>query len=104
MNRLSFYNKVWNDDEKVFEFDFLWSNMNKFEMLYEPGYYRVSSTDFMRPDLISHKLYGTTDYWWVICLVNGIDNPLEDIKLGTILKAPTKLDLYNFYRKYRIQA
>lgn len=103
MNRLAFYNKNWNSRDEVFELDFLWSNMDKFEMLYEPAYYRVISRDAMRPDLISYRMYGTVDYWWVVCLVNGIDNPLEDLKLGTLLKIPTTLDIYNFYRKYRIQ-
>lgn len=103
MNRMAFYQKVWNDENDVFELDFLWSNMDKFEMVYTPSHYRVVGVDWMRADMISYRMYGTVDYWWVICLVNSIDSPLEDIQLGTVLTIPNKLDIYNFYKRYRVR-
>lgn len=103
MDRTLFYQKLWNTEGNVFELDFLWSNMDKFAMTYTPSYYRVISSDAMRPDKISHRVYGTVGYWWVICLVNGIDSPLEDIVTGTLLKIPNRLDIYSFYRKYRVR-
>lgn len=41
-----------------------------------------------RPDLISTKVYGTPDLWWVIYEFNGIMNPLFDLKIGQILRIP----------------
>jgi len=87
----------------VDELDFLWSNMDKFTMSQEPGYYRVSTIDGMRPDKVSYKAYGTVNYWWVICLANGIDSPLETLEVGTLLKIPSKYDIYNFSKKYRVR-
>jgi hypothetical protein len=54
--------------------------------------YTVTKEDEMRLDLISYKLYGTTDYMDIIWNVNNIDNPLN-IKQGTVLIYPsTDLD------------
>ena len=99
MNRLNFYNVVTVDE--VPELDFLWNSLSDFEMRYAPAYYRVVGGDVMRPDLISYKCYGTSDFWWVIMLVNKIDNPLVDIVEGQVLTIPNQLDLYDFQREYR---
>ena len=103
MDRTLFYKKIWNEEGQVDELDFLWSNMSKFTMTYNPAYYRVISTDAMRPDIISYRMYGTTNYWWVICLVNAIDNPLEDLAIGILLQIPNKMDIYTFYRRFRVR-
>lgn len=101
MNRTNFYHEVTVNNTK--ELDFLWNSLSDFKMDYEPTYYRVSATDVMRPDLISFKVYGVVDFWWVICLVNDISNPLVDIELGQILKIPNKIDIYNFQRSHRVR-
>ncbi len=41
-----------------------------------------------RPDLLSYEVYGTTDYWWVICLANDIIDPFEQFKAGKQIKVP----------------
>lgn len=38
--------------------------------------YRLQYEDYMRPDLISLKIYGTQDYWWIILRCNP---KIEDI-------------------------
>ncbi|MCK5020164.1 MAG: baseplate wedge protein 53 [Candidatus Peribacteraceae bacterium] len=57
------------------------------------------------PDVLSYKIYGTPDYWWVICLVNDIhdiqdDWPLTDQELTdyTTKKYPlnTKYDIHHY--------
>ncbi len=101
MNRLTFHNKVTVGDHE--ELDFLWNSLSDFKMTYEPTYYRVVAIDVCRPDLISYKVYGTTEFWWVICLVNNINNPLVDIVPGMILKIPNQLDLYSFQRTRRVR-
>ena len=101
MDRTNFY-KV-NTVTNVNELDFLNNSLSNFTMSYEVDYYRVSASDVMCPDMISKKVYGVEQFWWVICLVNNIVNPLLDIKVGTILKIPNKLDIYSFQRKYRLR-
>ena len=41
-----------------------------------------------RADLISFYSYGTVDYWWLICLVNEIDDPLQGLPSGKQIKIP----------------
>jgi hypothetical protein len=36
--------------------------------------------------LISYENYNTIHLWWLICLINGIDNPVNFPENGTILK------------------
>jgi hypothetical protein len=85
------------------ELDFLWNPLSNFSMMYEPSYYRVTEVDGMRPDLISYNVYGTVQYWWIVCAANDIINPLIDIEVGAVLLIPNKLDITRFQRKYRVR-
>jgi hypothetical protein len=100
MNRTKFYNSVVVDG--ITELDFLHNPLSSMELRYEPTYYRTTDTDVMRPDLISYKCYGSVDFWWVLMLVNDIDNPLLDLVSGTILIVPNLLDVYDFRRRYKV--
>ncbi len=101
MDRLKFYEKVTVDNQE--ELDFLDNSLSKFIMNYEVDYYLVSEIDLMRPDMISYKNYGTVNYWWVICLVNNIFNPFNDLYVGQQLKIPNVQDIYEFYKKYALR-
>ena len=101
MNRTKFFNKVVVGG--IEEIDLLYHNLSEFKMKYDPVYYRVDIHDINRPDLISYRNYGTVGYWWVICLVNSIQNPFEDIEIGDIIKIPNRLDIYDFNKKYRMR-
>lgn len=101
MDRTNFYHVEVVD--KVNELDFLHNALSEFTMVYPPSYYRVNGTDLMRPDIISYKFYDTVRFWWIIMLVNGIDNPLTSIEVGQILKIPSKLDIYDFEKKFRVR-
>jgi len=35
---------------------------------------------------ISYHVYKTTELWWLICLLNKIENPLKQPEPGTVLK------------------
>jgi hypothetical protein len=101
MNRSKFFQTV--TVEGVQELDFLWNSLGKFTLSYEPSYYRTNSDDVARPDLISYKVYKTVKYWWLICIVNSINNPLIDIEEGMILKIPSIHDILNFYQNYALR-
>ena len=101
MNRTNFFNIVTVSGTQ--ELDHLWNSLSNFEMKYNPNYYRVVTADLMRPDLISYKNYGTVEFWWIICLVNNIDNPLIDLEIGQILSIPAQQDVYSFQRKFRVR-
>jgi len=101
MDRSNFYQKFTLNT--VTQLDFLYNPLSKFEMIYDPDYYRVTGEDDMRPDKISFKMYGTPEFWWVLMLVNDISNPLVDIDPGLVLTVPNRIDIYNFQKKYRLR-
>tara|TARA_R110000765_G_scaffold92610_1_gene174887 strand:- start:1729 stop:2025 length:297 start_codon:yes stop_codon:yes gene_type:complete len=41
-----------------------------------------------RPDLISNDVFGTPNYWWLICTANNILDPFEELKAGKTIKIP----------------
>ena len=54
--------------------------------------YVIESRYDKRPDLLAHKLYGTTNLWWVFALRNPdlLVDPLEDFVSGLKIFTPTK--------------
>jgi hypothetical protein len=98
MDRTNFFNTT--DIGNGFEYDHLDTTLSRFTSTYPVSYYRVQGDDIMRPDLISYKVYGTVNYWWLLCFVNEIQNPLTDIEVGQLLKIPSQLDIYTFFKKY----
>jgi hypothetical protein len=101
MDRLKFYTEETVENTK--ELDFLNNSLSKFTMNYDVGYYLVMETDLMRPDMISYKNYGTVNYWWIICLVNNIFDPFNDLFIGQQLKIPNALDIFEFYKQYSLR-
>jgi hypothetical protein len=101
MKRTKFYNTTTVNGKK--EVDMLWNTLSSFTLKYDPIYYRISSHDISQPDLISKKMYNTERYWWIILVVNGIMNPLLDIVEGSIIKIPNILDIYEFYKTYKVR-
>lgn len=43
---------------------------------------------------LSYRVYGRMELWWLICVINKIDNPVQLIQAGTLLKIikPSYLD------------
>tara|TARA_R110000737_G_C14226328_1_gene421940 strand:+ start:187 stop:486 length:300 start_codon:yes stop_codon:yes gene_type:complete len=41
-----------------------------------------------RPDLLSFKIYGTPDYWWLLCAANKIIDPFEQLTAGKQIIVP----------------
>lgn len=101
MDRTSFY-KIVNIGNGS-EFDHLYNNLSKFTMIYPITYYRVKEEDIMRLDLVSYKAYQTVDFWWLIGVVNKIENPLLDISVGDLLIIPNILDIYAFYKEFSLR-
>ena len=85
------------------ELDFLWNTLSEFTMNHTPGYYRATAGDVKRMYRISEKVYDTPQFWWIIALANGIENPLSDVPPGTLLIIPNILDIYAFQKKYRVR-
>lgn len=39
---------------------------------------------------LSYSLYGTTYLWWLVCIINGIQNPFDPINAGKQIKVLKK--------------
>lgn len=96
----------------ISEKDMISSPVNTYEFKREFSKYVLQFEDYMRPDRISQKIYGTQDYWWIILKINP---ELEDIwndmvitdeqekvypdafKIGDIIYVPNLLDLQELY-------
>lgn len=48
-----------------------------------------------RPDLLSYELYGNSNYWWTIVLINRnqLIDPIRDLKAGMLIRVLSKADI-----------
>ena len=51
------------------------------------GYYTIRAED-KRPDMLSYRIYGETQYWWVLMWYNNFLKP-QDLKIGAVIKYPS---------------
>jgi len=58
--------------------------------------YYTEDTDWW--DNISYKYYETEVLWYLICLINDITNPFEEMVAGRQVKVLKKTFLYNIFR------
>lgn len=58
------------------------------------GKYIVSSFEVGRLDSISYKIYGSTQFWWILLLYNGYSS-VDEVTVGTSLNYPSLLSLEN---------
>ena len=47
-----------------------------------------------RLDVLANKYYADPSLWWVIAMANNIMDGLETVKLGTVLRIPPILNIY----------
>lgn len=69
-------------------------NDNSFYELYE-----VDNNDWW--DSISYRFYNTPQLWWVICIVNNITNPFEELYPGKVLRILKNSYIYNILKEIR---
>ena len=53
--------------------------------------------DERNPQLISYKLYGDTQYWWVLMIYNDIVLPFDELVPGKMLAYPSLSDLAELF-------
>ena len=49
-------------------------------------------------DNISYKYYQTPALWYIICIMNNILNPYEEIEKGQLIKIIKQVYLYNIFK------
>lgn len=96
-NRTNFLKKTLVDS--VNEYDLVTNSINTFTFSREKSYYRVQEADIQRPDLIAIRAYKDVEamkYWWVLCYINNIMDPWNDIAINDVWLIPDKKDLEEF--------
>ncbi len=51
--------------------------------------YILQAADVPFPELLSYKKYGTTDYWWILLMFNGVIDPIKEMSAGKLWSIPT---------------
>lgn len=62
-------------------------------------FYQAEENDWW--ENISYKYYGTVNLWWLIAMVNNVNNPFEDMEPGKNIKVLKKSYLYIILRDIR---
>jgi len=60
------------------------------------GGHRVVQSDEYRPELMSYKIYGHTQYWWILLLYNDILT-VDDLTFDKTIAFPLLDDLETIY-------
>jgi hypothetical protein len=58
--------------------------------------YVVTHVDTANAPGLAHSIYGDKSYWWILCMFNGILNPISEIAPGTVLRLPSLVDINNY--------
>jgi hypothetical protein len=56
----------------------------------DQGYtlWQIRDIDVGRLDRVSHEVYGTSAYWWMIAHANAFRNPIRDMVVGEFMRIP----------------
>ncbi len=83
------------------EYDMLSSNWDLFEINNPITYDNVLILDLHRPDKLSFRIYGDSQYWWILCKFNHIDDVWNDMNIGDDLIVPSMADIEDFYARVK---
>ena len=99
-NRTNFFSKF--DVDSVLECDLILNNWEKFKIKRPTTFYKVIEDDCgAMPRILSLKLYGRVDWWFVIGKINGIEDWFNDLIPNQVLIVPDQLDISDWYMQIR---
>lgn len=71
------------------------SYINRIPNLELQAQYVLQAQDVPFPELISFKNYGTTDFWWVLLMYNGVIDPIAEMQAGIVWGIPSYASIQN---------
>lgn len=98
---LNLFNILQNLEDKNYFFN-IWKGYEVNEEIYVNTYYemyKVEDGDYW--DSISYKYYQTPYLWWILVIVNGVNNPFEYLEDGKEIFILKKEYLYNFLKEIK---
>ena len=93
-----------NTINSVYECDLPYSGFHEYEFKKPFSFYTIKETDIQRPDLLSYKLFGRPNYWWVLMKLNAIEDIWNDLYVGLVISVPDDDDIQNliiFMQEYK---
>jgi hypothetical protein len=83
------------------EYDLLSSNWDLFEINYPISINTVQVLDINRPDYLSTRIYGGSEFWWILCKFNHIDDIWNDMYVGKEIVVPNMQDIIEFNERVK---
>lgn len=80
----------------ILEPDLLTNHFKDFEFSRQKKFYTITTDDIKRPELLSIKLYGKMNYWWIIMKVNNVEDIWNDLVVGDVISVPDVRDIEDF--------
>lgn len=66
--------------------------------------YEVKEDEETRPDLLSHRVFKTSELSWLVMLVAGVDDPFDSLPVGYELEFPPMAIVRSMIREVRESA
>jgi len=86
----------------VLEQDLLDNNWDLFEIKRPMTFFTVGRSYIGRPDLLSLKLYGKMNYWWILAKANPeVQDWWNDIEVEDVISVPNIRDIEDWYSNVR---
>lgn len=86
----------------ILEKDLVDNDWELFEIKRPMTFFTVGNSYIQRPDLLSIKLYGKENYWWILAKANPeIQDFWNDIHVGDVIQVPDIRDIEDFYAAVR---
>ena len=77
--------KIYKDSDSLYFYNIL-NNIIVPDDIDQQFYYTIKVNRRIPWTTLSYEQYATIDLWWLICLLNKIDNPVKFAEPGTELK------------------
>ena len=101
-SRLNLYNILTDKPSNVY-FNNIFKSIEMSDVSKNNNYFDLYVTEMDDWwDLISNKYYGTSSLWYLICVMNNIINPYEEINDGQQVKVLKKEYLYAVFKDIKI--
>lgn len=56
----------------------------------------ITAADEYNIHTLTFKIYGTHQYWWVVCLFNGIIDPTTELEAGREIRIPSLVQIQSY--------
>jgi nucleoid-associated protein YgaU len=88
-SRMQNYEVVYDDSIENLRCAFYKNKLKDSSSVFDTVYEVEAGMEY-RLDLISFKHYGTATFDWAIADANNISDPIKEVKVGTVLRIPSR--------------